>query len=215
MFKSFVRSFKNAFTIKSLILCRFVAYVPHMKVILIFLCVLTFSSCSFERLYQIRQQRKLDAYEQIDFADVIKRYFGKDKTSVGTIEGIYSVSSLVTKKGKGLLSSTEKEKTVERDENYSKVAIIQDANSGNREYIEVPLDKTFLPSYSVRGEFTGMTDGNIMVYKHFESRKRTSTYTFTYDKSRDILEGVRTENNGSFTYTYKLTYLKLYPKSGG
>jgi hypothetical protein len=186
-----------------------------MKVILIFLCVLTFSSCSFERLYQIRQQRKLDAYEQIDFADVIKRYFGKDKTSVGTIEGIYSVSSLVTKKGKGLLSSTEKEKTVERDENYSKVAIIQDANSGNREYIEVPLDKTFLPSYSVRGEFTGMTDGNIMVYKHFESRKRTSTYTFTYDKSRDILEGVRTENNGSFTYTYKLTYLKLYPKSGG
>jgi hypothetical protein len=163
----------------------------------------------------MRFQRKADAYEQVEFSDIVKRYFGKDKTSVGTIEGIYSVSSLVTKKGKGLLSSTEKEKIVDRDENYSKVAIIHDANSSNREYIEIPIDKDYLPAYSVRGEFTGMTDGNIMVYKHFESRKKTSSYTFTYDRSRDILEGVRTENNGSFTYTYKLTYLKLYPKSGG
>jgi len=173
------------------------------------------SSCSLDKLYMMRLQRKAAAYEQVEFNDIVKRYFGKDKTSVGTIEGIYSVSSLITKKGKGLLSSTEKEKTVDRDENYSKVAIIHDANSSNREYIEIPVDKDYLPSYSVRGEFTGMTDGNIMVYKHFESRKKTSSYTFTYDRSRDILEGVRTENNGSFTYTYKLTYLKLYPKSGG
>lgn len=176
---------------------------------------LLFCSCSLDKLYLMRLQRKSATYEQIQFSDVVKRYFGKDKTSVGTIEGIYSVSSLVTKKGKGLLSSTEKEKTVDREENYTKVAILRDANSSNREYIEVPIDKDYLPSYSVRGEFTGMTDGNIMVYKHFESRKKTISYTFTYDRSRDILEGVRTENNGSFTYTYKLTYLKLYPKSGG
>jgi|SRR6478736_5023559 len=173
------------------------------------------SSCSLDKLYMMKLQRKSATYEQVEFSDIVKRYFGKDKTSVGTIEGIYSVSSLVTKKGKGILSSSEKEKTVERNENYSKVAIIHDANSSNREYIEVPLDKEYLPSYSVRGEFTGMTDGNIMVYKHFESRKKIISYTFTYDRSRDILEGVRTENNGSFTYTYKLTYLKLYPKSGG
>jgi len=172
------------------------------------------TSCSFEKLYQLRQKRKVSAYEQIEFDDIVKRYFGKDKTSVGTIEGIYSVSSLVTKKGKGLLSSTEKEKITEREENYSKVAIIHDPGNGNREYFEVPLDKDYLPSYSIRGEFTGITNGNIMVYKHLESRGRTTTYTFTYDKSHDMLEGIRTENSGSFTYTYKLTYLKLYPKTG-
>ncbi len=179
------------------------------------LLLFLFSSCSIDRLYQMRQQRKTAAYEQIDFSDVVKRYFGKDKSSVGTIEGLYSVSNLVTKKGKGMLSSTEKDKVVDRDENYTQVAIIRDANSSSREYIEVPLDKHYLPSYSIRGEFTGLTEGNLMVYKHFESRKRISSYTFTYDRSRDILEGVRTENSGSFTYTYKLTYLKLYPKSGG
>ena len=82
-----------------------------------------------------------------------------------------------------------------------------------REYLEVPLDKDYLPSYSVRGEFTGMTEGNILVYKHFESRGRIVSYTFTYDKARDILEGVRTENDGAFTITYKLTYLKLSQKN--
>jgi len=160
----------------------------------------------------MQQNRKVNAYEQIDFNKIVKLYFAKDKTSVGTIEGIYAVSSLVTKKGKGILSSTEKEKVTDRKENYSEVAIIHDKNSNGREYLEVPLDKDYVPSHSIRGEFTGMTEGNILIYKHFESRGREVTYTFTYDKSRDILEGIRTENDGSFTVTYKLTYLKLFPK---
>ena len=174
--------------------------------------ILFATSCSFEKLYHMQQNRKASPYEQIDFDKIVKLYFAKDKTSVGTIEGIYAVSSLVTKKGKGMLSSTEKEKVVDRKENYSEVAIIHDKNNSGREYLEVPLDKDFVPSHSIRGEFTGMTDGNILIYKHFESRGREVTYTFTYDKGRDILEGVRTENDGSFTITYKLTYLKLFPK---
>lgn len=160
----------------------------------------------------MRQKQKVNPYEQIDFRAMVDRYMNKDATSVGTIEGIYSVSSLVTKKGKGLLSSTEKEKVVERKENYSKVAIIRDSGNANREYLEVPLDKDFLPTYSIRGEFTNVADGNIMVYKHFESRGRILSYTFSYDKQRDMLEGVRTENEGNFTVTYNLTYLKLSPK---
>lgn len=166
-----------------------------------------------EKLYQMRQKQKVSPYEQIDFGSMVKRYMDKDQTSVGTIEGIYSVSSLITKKGKGLLSSTEKEKVVERKENYSKVAIIRDTGNPDREYLEVPVDKDFLPSYSVRGEFTGVSDGNIMVYKHFEPRGKILSYTFAYDNQRDILEGIRTENEGSFTITYKLTYLKLFPKA--
>jgi hypothetical protein len=180
-----------------------------------FLMVLLIASgCSMEKLYQMKQKQKVNPYEQIDFGSMVKRYMDKDQTSVGTIEGIYSVSSLITKKGKGLLSSTEKEKVVERKENYSKVAIIRDTGNPDREYLEVPVDKDFLPSYSIRGEFTGVSDGNIMVYKHFEPRGKVLSYTFAYDKERDLLEGIRTENDGSFTITYKLTYLKLFPKAG-
>ncbi len=170
------------------------------------------AGCSIDKLYQMKQNHKVNGYEQINFNKIVKLYMAKDKTSVGTIEGIYAVSSLVTKKGKGMLSSTEKEKVTDRKENYSEVAIIQDKNTSGREYLEVPLDKDYVPSNSVRGEFTGMTEGNILVYKHFESRGRVVTYTFTYDQARDILEGVRTENDGAFTITYKLTYLKLFPK---
>ena len=175
--------------------------------------VIVTTACSIDKLYKMKQNRKVNPYEQIDFNEIVKRYFGKDKTSIGTIEGIYSVSSLITKKGKGVLSSAEKEKIVERKENYSEVAIIRDRANAGREYLEVPLDKDYVPSHSIRGEFTGMTEGNILVYKHFESRGRIVSYTFTFDKARDILEGVRTENDGSFTITYKLTYLKLFPKN--
>lgn len=183
------------------------------KTTLYFIAIMIISfSCSMEKLYRMRQKQKVNPYEQIDFRAMVDRYMNKDATSVGTIEGIYSVSSLVTKKGKGLLSSTEKEKVVERKENYSKVAIIRDSGNANREYLEVPLDKDFLPTYSIRGEFTNVADGNIMVYKHFESRGRILSYTFSYDKQRDMLEGVRTENEGNFTVTYNLTYLKLSPK---
>jgi hypothetical protein len=156
---------------------------------------------------------KVSPYEQIEFTDLVKRYFNKEKSSMGTIEGIYSVSSLITKKGKGLLSSKEKEKVVDRNENYSKVAILYDHKSTDHEYLEIPIDKDHQMYYSIRGEFTTMTDGNIIIYKHLESRGKTLTYTFTYDKARDILEGVRTENNGGFTITYTLTYLKLFPKA--
>ncbi len=179
---------------------------------IVIVLILTSSSCSVEKLYTMRQKQKVNPYEQIDFGSMVNRYLNKDKTSVGTIEGIYSVSSLIIKKGKGLLSATEKEKVVERKENYSKVAIIRDPGNTNREYLEVPLDKDLLPSYSVRGEFTNVSDGNIMVYKHFEPRGKVLSYTFSYDKEKDILEGIRTENDGSFTITYKLTYLKLLPK---
>ena len=177
------------------------------------LVVLLTVSCSIDKLYKMKQSRKVNPYEQINFNEIVNLYFAKDKTSVGSIEGIYSVSSLITKKGKGAFSASEKEKIVERKENYSEVAIIQDKANSAREYLEVPLDKDYLPSYPVRGEFTGMTEGNILVYKHFESRGRIVSYTFAYDKARDILEGVRTENDGAFTITYKLTYLKLSPKN--
>lgn len=175
--------------------------------------ILVMASCSMEKLHQRNQKKKVSSYEQIDFGSMVKRYMDKDQTSVGTIEGIYSVSSLILKKGKGFLSLTEKEKVVDRKENYSKVAIIRDTGNPDREYLEVPLDKDFLPSYSIRGEFIRVSDGNVLVYRHFEPRGKELSYTFSYDHKSDILEGIRTENDGAFTITCKLTYLKLFPKA--
>jgi hypothetical protein len=112
------------------------------------------------------------------------------------------------KKG-GLLTDSNKERVIVRQENYQEVAIIRDFNNPNREYIEVPLDKKYLPSYSIRGEFSRVVDANLLIYKHFESRSKSESYTFTFDRSKDMLEGIRVDNNKNAEYTYKLTYVRL------
>lgn len=175
---------------------------------------LVLSSCSIEKLYSLKNKQKRPEFEQIDFHDLTQRYMYKEDYS-NSIEGIYAVSVVVLRKGKPFLSSTEKEKIVERKENYSTVAIIRDPNNANREYLEISLDKTQLPTYSVRGEFTKLAESNLLIYRHFESRKQVSTYTFTYDGVRDMLEGVRKENSGNSEFTYTLTYAKLHPKTIG
>ncbi len=172
--------------------------------------VLLLTSCSVDKLYYAKQQRKSSAFEQVGFDDLARLYV--DKQSVDEIEGIYSVSGIIIKKSKGLFSGEEKEKILEQRDNYSKVAIFRDHQKSDREYFEVSLDKEGLPSYSIRGEFNKVTEGNILVYKHFESRNKVLNYTFTYDAEKNMLEGIRTETNGNSIITFKLTYLKLFPK---
>lgn len=169
-------------------------------------------SCSIEKQYAMRQKHKVYSFEQVNLNDLLKAYLSKGTNGVQTMEGIYAVSSLTTRKGKGVLSSTEKEKVTERKENYLQVAIIKDVKDLHREFIEIPIDKGLLPSYSIKGEFSQFTENSFAVYKRLEKRDNFSTYTFTFDKSYDILEGVRIENSGNYTYTHKLTYVKLYPK---
>lgn len=193
-------------------------WVENMKILFfkgvsIFIGLSILTSCSVDRLYQMRQRQRVYALEQYKFSDLLNTYLLKEKTSAGTIEGIYSVSSIVSKKGKGLLASEEKEKVTDRKENYSRVAIIRNMSGGQREYVEISLDKEYTPSQSVVGEFSKLADGNVLVYHHFEPRGKTSSFTFSFDAAHDILEGIRTENNGNTVITYRLTYLKLSPKS--
>lgn len=181
--------------------------------IVLFISFFLLSSCSFESLYKMRQRQKVFALEQVDLQKMVSLYVNKSESSLGTVEGVYSVSGLVTRKGRGLLNGEEKEKITDRKENYAKVAIIRDPNNSSREYFELLLDKDYAISFSVIGEFSSMSDANILVYKHFENKgKSANTYTFTYDKDRGVLEGVRTENTANATITYKLTYLKILPK---
>ncbi len=166
--------------------------------------------CSFEKLYQARQARATSSYEQIDFPALVKRYMSKEKSN--SIEGIYSVSGWVTKKGKSFLGSADKEKTTDRRENYAQVAILNDPGDTGRDYLELSLDKDYLTRYPVVGEFNSTAGGNLLLYKHLDPKNKNSTYTFTMDKSADVLEGVRVESEGNTTVTYKLTYVKIFPK---
>lgn len=159
----------------------------------------------------VKEKRDLP-YEQITFMDLLKKYMDKDAAGPNNIEGIYSVSASAQKKSKPLFSSTEREKTIDQRDNYAMVAIVRDNSKNNREYIEVPIDRANLFSYPVRGELTAASGGNILVLKHFEPKGKILTYTLAYDYEKDIIEGVRTESSGSVTRTYKIVYLKLYPK---
>ena len=70
-----------------------------------------------------------------------------------------------------------------------------------------------MPSLSVVGEFKELSESNLLMYKHFESKGKTTSFTFSYDRVKDILEGVRTESANNSIITYKLTYVKLEPKA--
>lgn len=130
------------------------------------------------------------------------------KDNLSPIEGIYTVSGQVTKKGKGLMGDAEKEKTKDYRENYAQVAILRDADNG-RDFLEISIDKEDQNTYSVVGEFKVAKSGNILVYTHFDAKGKGTTFTFTTDENGEMLEGVRVENEGNTTVTYKLTYVKL------
>jgi hypothetical protein len=185
--------------------------VGRWQAIAFLLCVLSMSSCSVHKLYNMQQRNKVYAFEQINFNDVLKAYMTR-AAEPASLEGIYSVSIIITKKGKGLLSSTEKERVIERKENERQVAIIKDIKGLNREYVEIPMETGVLPSYSVRGEFSKIAENSVAVYQRLEKRGRSTSFTFSFDKHFDVLEGVRTEDRGNFTITEKLTYLKIYPR---
>jgi len=175
----------------------------------VLMIVVALSGCSIEKLYTMKQRSKVNAYEQIDFHDLMKRYMQREPAP-DDLEGIYSVSIVVNKKG-GMLSDPDKERIIQREENYQEVAILRDAGNPNRDYVVIPLDKKYLPAYSIRGEFTRVADANLLVYKHLESKGKSQSYTFTFDRSRDMLEGIRKDNSRNAEYTYQMTYVRLSP----
>ncbi len=185
---------------------------PWRTAILLPGLLILLGACSIEKQYTMRQKHKVYSFEQVNFNDLLKAYLNQSVEEKAGFEGIYAVSMLTTRKGKGMLSSTEKEKVTNRKDNYRQVAIIKDVKNMHREYIELSIDQGLLPSYSIKGEFSQFTENSFAVYKQLDKRDNFTSYTFTFDKSYGILEGVRTENSGSYVYTHKLTYVKLFPK---
>jgi len=185
---------------------------PTLLRLLTLVMAFLLTSCSVEKLYMLGHQRKGYPFEQVDFKNLMERYMMKEEAGARGIEGIYSVTSVITKKSKPLFSSEATERIKDQRQNYATVAIVAENKNNGRDFIEIPIDRNLLPSYSVRGEFSSAPEGNILIYKHFETKGKTSTYTFTFDSNTNVLEGIRTETQGSTVITFKLSYLRLFPK---
>lgn len=156
---------------------------------------------------------KRSIYEEVDLEGMIRRYIAKTHGDAPSIEGIYTVSGEVIRKGKTFLSSVERERTLERKDNYARVAILKDWPGSNTEYVAVSLEEKNAPRYPIVAELNELAEGGGFIYRHFEPKGKVLTFTFLYDKSKpDILEGVYTETKNDVEITYKLTYVKVYPK---
>jgi hypothetical protein len=159
------------------------------------------------------QPIKSSVYQEVDLEGMIRRYIAKTHQQA-SIEGIYTVSCVITKKGRTLLSPEEKERTVTRKDNYAKVAILKDWPGSNTEYVEISLHEKNASRYPIVAELNGLSEGGGFIYKHFEPKGKVMSFTFLYDQSKpDILEGVYTLNERNSEVTYKLTYVKVYPKN--
>lgn len=159
------------------------------------------------------RQPKPSVYEEVDLEEMIRRHIAKTHQQA-SIEGIYTVSCVITKKGRTLLSSVEKDRTVTRKDNYARVAILKDWPGSNTEYVEISLLDKNAARYPIVAELNGLSEGGGFIYKHFEPKGKILSFTFLYDQSKpDILEGVYTLNEKNSEVTYKLTYVKVYPKN--
>lgn len=159
---------------------------------------------------RFKKKQKSPFAEHIDFEGMVKRYLMKETQPMEPLEGIYSVSAIISKRG-GFLSNPNREKIVARKDNYAKVVIMKDSEHPNREYMEVSLASKVPGKYPVVGEFSSLSEGRVFVYKHYEPKQPNTSFSFVLSEF-DILDGILTEVVRRKTITYKLSYLKIYPK---
>jgi hypothetical protein len=158
---------------------------------------------------QIRTKRF--QYEKVGFEDMIQRYLHRDGSPVEAIEGIYSVSCIITKTKRHWLTGEEIVRVVQRKDNYARVAIVKETMSNNRDFIEVSLSFKDATLYPVVGDLTALADGSGYVYKHIEPKGQILSFSMLLTHA-DLVEGQFSESHGRKIITTKLSYFKLYPK---
>jgi hypothetical protein len=149
-------------------------------------------------------------YDEVDFEDIMKRYFLKETTH--DLEGIYSVSCVIIKRNKAFLSRREKLRVVQRQDNYARIAILKDWPGSKREFIEVSLSYRDAKMYPIVGELNGIAQSNGYIYKHTEPDGGTISFSMISESS-ELLEGEFSKMVGRKTITYQLSYLKIFPKN--
>jgi hypothetical protein len=176
-----------------------------IRIAMLLVCLLSFVASNAQNVMQGKKKRNV--YEEVDFENVMKRYFGK---SFGySIEGIYSVSCVITKRNKRFLSRAERIRVVGRQDNYAKVAIMKDWPTSNRDFIEVSLSYKKANSFPIMGELDIVADGGGYIYTHLEPDGER--LTFSMIESEGLLEAEYSLTEKRRTVTYRLSYLKIYP----
>jgi hypothetical protein len=61
------------------------------------------------------------------------------------------------------------------------------------------------------GEFNVLSEGQGLIYNHFEPDG--TSMSFSMKSEADLVEGEHSFMDGKKTITYKISYLKIYPKS--
>jgi hypothetical protein len=156
---------------------------------------------------QENKKLKKTIYEEVDLENVMKRYFGK---SFGySIEGIYSVSCVITKRNKKFLSKSERIRIVGRQDNYAKVAIMKDWPASNRDFIEISLSYNKANHFPIMGELNTMANGAGYIYTHIEPDGQRLSFSLV--ETEGLLEAEFSQIEKRKTVTYRLSYLKIFP----
>jgi hypothetical protein len=156
------------------------------------------------------QLKKKHQYQEVDFEDMMRRYFQKESSHF--VEGIYSVSCVITKTSKVFLSQRQKTRVVERKDSYARVAILKDWPEAKRDFIEVSLSYRDAKKYPIIGDLNALAEGQGFIYHHIEPDGSTIPFSMI-SESAELLEGEFSKLRRRKTITYKLSYLKIYPKS--
>lgn len=175
---------------------------------LTFLCLFLITQGAFA---QSKSIFKKSNYEELKFEDLMHRYFGKETGTFNKVEGIYSVSCVITKTSKSFLTGQLKVKVVERKDNYARVAILKDWPGSNRDFIEVSLSYHVANKYPIVGVMSTLSAGEAYIYKHIEPDG--SSRDFSMASGSDMIDGEYSEMHRRKTITYKLSYMKIFPKS--
>lgn len=150
------------------------------------------------------------SYASVDYEDLIHRYV--EKTTGHKLEGIYSVSCVITKRNKKLLNDGERIRIVARKDNYARIAILKDKPGSKHDFIEVSLSYRDPKKYPIVGEFNLLSEGDGMIYNHIEPNGSKMPFSML-SESDELLEAEYTRMEKNATITYRLSYLKIYPKS--
>ncbi len=178
------------------------------------LMLLAFSATSCITINQPgpRGSKKKAVYQFVDSEDMIRRFIARDGEP-HLIEGVYTVSSSITRKKKALLSSQIKTKVIARQDNYARVAIIRDWSGSNNDFIEISLNEKHDEVHPIVGQINLLNEGSGFIYKHIEPKGEVWNFTFLInDDQPGILDGVHTRSKGNAHYTYSLYYHKTFPK---
>jgi hypothetical protein len=159
-----------------------------------------------------RRSGKKFQYEQVSFEDMIHRYLHRDGQPASEVEGIYSVSCVITRSRRHWLTGRDVVRIVERKDNYARVAILKETMNTKRDFIEVSMSNRDATKYPIVGELNVLAEGGGYIYKHMEPDGQLYTFSMLLTHS-DLLEGQYAYTKRKKMITTKLSYFKLYPKT--